>query len=177
MKAYESILKAISRLVEWITCSLLVVLVLIISWQVFARYVMGKPPSWSEEIAIILVVWFGLLGAGLGVRDKSHLAVEFFVRGMKGGTKMFFYRLSYALIVAFSVLMIAAGSRLVRFVNLNQEINPATGIPVGFTYLAIPLAGAFIFLHAMKHLIDLFRGTYEIRDLEAEAAEELEAGG
>lgn len=158
MKAYQTLLKIISKLVEIVTCALLTALVLIITWQVFSRYVLGATPSWSEEIAVILVVWFGMLGAGLGVRDGSHLAVEFLVRGMSEGPRMFFYRLSYALIIAFSGLMTVAGFRLVKFVMDHGEINPATGIPVGYTYLALPLSGIFIFMHALKHLADLFAG-------------------
>ncbi len=176
MKAYEALLKAISKLVEFVTCALLTALVLIITWQVFSRYVLGTTPSWSEEISVILVVWFGMLGAGLGVRDGSHLAVEFIVRGMSAGPRMFFHRLSFALIIAFSGLMVIGGFRLVKFVMDNNEINPATGIPVGYTYLALPLAGIFIFMHALKHLLDLFAGREPaVEDLFAETGKGADA--
>ncbi|MFA6448790.1 MAG: TRAP transporter small permease [bacterium] len=177
MKAYDRFLDIISKLVGWIASALLTAMVLIVTWQVFARYVLKNAPAWSEEISLILVVWFGLLGAGLGVRDGSHLAVEFLVRGLKPGAQRFFHRLSFALIISFSTLMIVSGFRLVALVGGHGESNAATGIPVAVTYMAIPVAGIFIFMHAIRHLIGLFGENYEIvsATIETETVSEKEA--
>ncbi len=172
MKIYDGILNIFSKIVEFVTGLLLTSIVLIISWQVLTRVILKVTPSWSEEISMILVVWFGMLGAGLGVRDKSHLAVEFLVRIMPDGLKQFFFRLSYALICCFSIVMVVAGFRLYSFVMAHGEINPATGIPVGYTYFAIPVAGIFIFLHSLRHIIDLMAGTYDFTEFAEDASGE-----
>jgi len=74
--------------------------------------------------------------------------------------------------MSFSILMIVAGFRLVALVGGHGEINAATGIPVAVTYTAIPLAGIFIFMHALRHLVGLFGKNHEFsaETPEAEAA-------
>jgi C4-dicarboxylate transporter DctQ subunit len=169
MSAYNALLNVLSKLVEFITGALLCAITLIVFYTVIAAKFLGGAPPWTNEAPLIMVIWFGLLGAGLGVRDKAHLAVEFMVRGLGATLKAFFFRLSYALMLAFAGVMTVAGFRLVFFTVGNQQTYPATKLPVGYAaYLAIPLAGIFIALHAMRHLIDLFTGDYDFTTAEDE---------
>ena len=83
------------------------------------------------------------------------------------GALLFFFRLSYALMLALAAAITVAGFRLVAFTAGNQQTFPATKLPVGYAaYLAIPLAGIFIALHAIPHLADLFSGTYDFTTAE-----------
>ena len=161
MKAYRAILNLISRLFEFITGVLLCAIVLIVFYAVISSKFLNATPAWANEVPLIMVVWFGLLGAGLGVRDKAHLAVEFVVRGMPPAWKTFFFRLSYALMLFFGTVMAVAGARLTLFVQANGETYPATKLPVALCYAAVPLGGLFIFLHALPHFVDLFTGRYD----------------
>lgn len=168
MKAYNALLKIISRLFEFITGALLCAIVGIVFYTVVSSRVWNVTPPWANEIPLILVVWFGLLGAALGVRDKTHLAVEFLARALPPAGRAFVFRLSYALMLMFAAVMVTAGARLVLFVIENRETYPATKLPVGLCYTAIPVGGALIFLYALRHLIDLFTGKYDFTTPEEE---------
>ena len=147
---YKSLTGTISKIVEAVTCILLTVLVVIISYQVFMRYILNSNPHWTEEISLVLVVWFGLLGAGLGVRDGAHLAVEFFVRILPQWLGPTIRRFSYTMISCFAVVMVVSGARLVQMTT--GQTLPATKLPVALTYFAIPLGGLFILMHAILQL-------------------------
>lgn len=57
------------------------VLVLPVSLQIFSRYTALIPAYiWTEEMARLLFVWMIMLGAMLGVREGSHLAVDLWPR-------------------------------------------------------------------------------------------------
>ena len=43
--------------------------------QVFARYVLERAPSWSEELAGFLMVWLTMLGAAAVLRGGGHISV------------------------------------------------------------------------------------------------------
>ena len=172
MSVLRAVLDIFSKLFEFITGVLLTLIVLIVFYTVISSKFLGATPPWANEVPLIMVVWFGLLGAGLGVRDKSHLAVEFLVRGMGPGAKNFFFRLSYAFMLLFATAMTVAGVRLVMFTIANQQTYPATKLSVAVCYVAIPLGGAFIFLHALKHLIDLFAGRYDFTSMDEELQSE-----
>jgi len=48
--------------------------------QFFSRYVLGNSVAWTEEIARYLLIVTGFLGAITGVREGTHIRVEFFYR-------------------------------------------------------------------------------------------------
>ena len=52
-----------ANLLEWIVGLLLLAIVLITLWQVFSRYIMDAPVTWSDEVAQLLLVWATFLGA------------------------------------------------------------------------------------------------------------------
>ncbi len=37
-------------------------------WQVFTRFIIGDPSSFTDELARFLMIWLGVLGAALCVR-------------------------------------------------------------------------------------------------------------
>lgn len=43
-------------------------------WQVFARYVLNAPPSWTDPISITLMAFAAMFGAAVGARKGSHFA-------------------------------------------------------------------------------------------------------
>ncbi|MFH1539747.1 MAG: TRAP transporter small permease subunit, partial [bacterium] len=53
-------------------------------------------------------------------------------------------------ISCFAVVMVVSGGRLV-LMTTGQTL-PATNLPVAITYLAIPLGGLFILMHAILQL-------------------------
>ena len=47
----------INWLVGWILAALMLVMTVLISWQVFARYVVGSSLTFSEEVSRFSMVW------------------------------------------------------------------------------------------------------------------------
>ena len=62
MKALRNILNKILNALAGISFIAMVVLT---CWQVFTRYVLQNPSSWSEELVSYLFAWASLLGASL----------------------------------------------------------------------------------------------------------------
>ena len=61
LKKVRRILDKFVKAERYICCALLVVILIICFCSVVMRYVFSKPWSWSEEVIIILLVWFGFL--------------------------------------------------------------------------------------------------------------------
>ena len=72
---FDRILDLISDINTIITGVALVVLTVIFGWLVFGRYVLNDTPTWVEQVALLLVVYIGFLGASIGVHKKTHLGV------------------------------------------------------------------------------------------------------
>ena len=54
----------------------LLVIVAIVFYQVFGRYVLNASPTWTESLALVLVLYVTLIGAAVGVRDAGHIGME-----------------------------------------------------------------------------------------------------
>src|SRR6185295_11214948 len=54
----------------------LMAIVAIVAWQVFGRYVLNASPTWTETLAMVLVLYVTLIGAAVGVRDAGHIGME-----------------------------------------------------------------------------------------------------
>ena len=44
-----------------------------ITLQVVMRYVFGRTPSWTEELAVLMFSWSVMGGLALGVREGFHV--------------------------------------------------------------------------------------------------------
>ena len=66
----------VNWLIGWLMAALMGVMTVLISWQVFARYVMGDSLTFSEEVARFSTVWLTMLGAAYAYRYGSLIAVD-----------------------------------------------------------------------------------------------------
>jgi len=129
----------------------LAVMVTIIAWQVFSRQVLDSTPSWSEELARIIMVWMGLLGAALITRARWHLGVEALVHVLPGKARTVVLTVADVLVGAFAVFLTAYGGWL-TFHNMAHT-EPALGVPVGLAEnLPMLLAGIVVIMTVIEHL-------------------------
>ena len=53
----------------------LVTMIVIVSTTVFTRYVFNFTLRWSDEVALLMMIWFGFIGMALGVKENIHLSI------------------------------------------------------------------------------------------------------
>ncbi len=54
-------------------------IVLVVTWQVFSRFIIQSPSSFTEELSRFLLIWIGILGAAYAYKTKAHLGLDLFV--------------------------------------------------------------------------------------------------
>jgi TRAP-type C4-dicarboxylate transport system permease small subunit len=134
-------------------------MVLNVLWQVFTRFVLPQPSSFTEELARYMMIWVGLLGSAYAAGKKSHLALDLVTARLEGGRKRASEIFIHGAVLLFAlVAMVGGGGRLVYIqLTLGQQ-SAALQWKLGYVYLAVPLAGAFIALYSVLALIDALRG-------------------
>jgi TRAP-type C4-dicarboxylate transport system permease small subunit len=50
--------------------------------QVFTRYVLNDPLSWTEEAARYIYVYIVFLGASAAISDRSHVGIDYFAKAL-----------------------------------------------------------------------------------------------
>lgn len=145
---------------------LMAAMVLNVLWQVFTRFVLRDPSSYTEEIARYLLVWVGLLGASYAAGKRLHLAIDLLPTRLEGSAKrvLALFIESCAFLFALFVLVVG-GSRLVRLTLILGQHSAALQVPLGYVYLALPLAGLLIMFYSALSAVE------EIRKLQGQPGE------
>lgn len=77
MKFIEKTIDALHKGINIIQAGLLGVLLMLVVYQICARWVTFIPRAlWTEEMSRFLLVWVIFLGAAIGVRERTHFVLE-----------------------------------------------------------------------------------------------------
>lgn len=145
-------------------------------WQVFTRFVLKNPSSFTEELARYFLIWVGLLGASYAAGKKMHLAIDVVLKAMRGRPRKWTEMFIQVFIFLFSFLvMVVGGIRLVAITLTLNQISAALRIKLGYVYLALPLSGLLIMFYAAHFFIERVRTPAgESKELEVAAVESAE---
>jgi TRAP-type C4-dicarboxylate transport system permease small subunit len=148
----ERFLEIVDLFVEWVGGVIMMALmVIIVFYQVFARYLFHHVPSWSEEIALLLMMWFGFLSIGYGFRHQLHLRVSMIMDLFPKRVGVYADIVTDILITAFGLLLVVEGY---KFTVLTWSSTlPVTKLPTGVQYMIIPLTGVLIMFYGLVLLI------------------------
>ena len=67
--------KVLDNILKFLTGISLLVMFILVVWQVFTRYILNTPSTWSEELVAYLFAWSTLFGASLVVSEKGHMNI------------------------------------------------------------------------------------------------------
>ena len=127
------------RILVWLLAAAVAILILPVTLQTFSRYTELLPSYlWTEEASRFLFVWMIMLGAMVGVREKTHFEVD--VWPQLGPRPDALLRIvSNAFVLAFALVFVWWGVEFVRF-GWNQTSEIAE-LPMWTIFAAWPLTG------------------------------------
>ena len=158
MKALNVVRRTLDRCLEALVALVMAVLVLDVSWQVFTRFVLKDPSTWTDELATFLLIWVSLLGAAVALKRGAHLGMDYFVERMSPGRRLYVAVFVYLCTSLFSLcVMTVGGATLVARKLQLQETSPALGLDLGYVYLALPISGFFLTIYSIELLVDSIR--------------------
>ncbi|THV61320.1 TRAP transporter small permease [Flagellimonas alvinocaridis] len=130
-------------------------MVLNVLWQVFTRFVMGTPSSFTDELARYLMIWAGILGAAYVAGKDMHVAIDVLPQRFNKATQK---RLSAAVkiaVILFAIsVMVIGGIRLVYITFVLEQLSPALQIPLAYVYLVIPISGLLIVYYKITDILN-----------------------
>ena len=151
----KSVHRAVDSLLEWFLVTLMGVMVLNVLWQVFTRFVLRDPSSYTEELARYLLIWVGLFGAAYCVSKRMHLSIDVLTERLRGRAKVASDLFIYGAVFAFALLaMVIGGLRLVYITLTLNQVSAALQVKLGYVYLALPLSGVLILFYSVAGMIE-----------------------
>jgi TRAP-type C4-dicarboxylate transport system permease small subunit len=134
----------IERLLDVVLGLMLLTLALALFYQVFGRYVIGRAPAWTEEVARMLVAWMAMLGTGACLRNGGHVAVGVLVNSVTPRVRSILLAIRDIAVMATAGVMGWAGVRF-AMLNADQE-SAALEIPMSIPYSAMAVGAVLIAL-------------------------------
>ncbi|MFQ6113540.1 MAG: TRAP transporter small permease [bacterium] len=153
----QKIQAVVDKILEWVLVVLMGANVLNVLWQVFTRFILKNPSSFTEELARYLLIWVGLLGAAYAVSKKMHLAIDVLTERLTGIQKVLSELFIQICIFLFALfVMVIGGSNLVNITLTLQQISAALQIKIGYVYTVIPMSGFLIMFYSALLFIENF---------------------
>ena len=152
------LVKFVDTCLSWLLIFLMVVMVLDVSWQVFTRFVLRDPSSFTEELATFLLIWIALLGSAYALRQKAHLGIDIMTIKMKTETRYVWEFLVYSVVILFSILvLIWGGSRLVSITLQLNQISPELRVKMGYVYSVVPITGFLMMFYSIYFMMNAYQ--------------------
>ena len=132
------------------------VMVINVLWQVFTRFIVGTPSSFTDELARYLMVWLGILGAAYVSGKNMHVAIDVLPLRSSNKTQKKLKLIVSSLIIVFAFFaMVIGGLRLVYITYTLDHYSPALQMPLAVVYFAIPLSGALIIYYKISDILNI----------------------
>lgn len=130
------------------------VMVINVLWQVFTRFIIGTPSSFTDELARYLMIWVGVLGAAYISGRRMHVAIDLLPAKLnkEGQVKLKIFINSIIILFCFFAL-VGGGFRLVYITFTLEQYSPALQIPLSVVYLVIPISGILIIYYKFSDIL------------------------
>ncbi|MFZ7125248.1 MAG: TRAP transporter small permease [Desulfobacterales bacterium] len=153
----RNLLDWMDRIINWVLALLMAAMVVIIAAQVWYRFVLNDPLSWSEELGRYLFVWISFLGAAAGVRYQVHLGIDLLQKVLPPKPYRIVVVLMNLIIQVFLVVIIVWGFRILAIVRF--QTSASMNISMLYPYLAVPVGGIFMLINSLRVSAAALRGS------------------
>jgi len=146
--------RAIDRTVEYALFLIFLTFTLAGGLQVFNRFVLGLPLSWSEEFQKYGHIWMVMLAIPVAYRRGAHLGMDMLLmllpRAMQRGIGLLTE-------VLWLVLALAIGryTLVIMQVAKNQD-SPGLGIPMDYVYSGMVIGSVYLGFVALRRFATYF---------------------
>ena len=148
----------VDKVIEYSLVILMALMVFNVLWQVFTRFIMNDPSSFTDELARYLLIWLGLLGAGYVTGQKMHLAIDYLLSKTKPNVKS---KLEYVINISIFLfalfVMVIGGVNLVSLTLYLEQISAALQIQLGYIYIVLPVSGLLIMFYTGVFIIEQYK--------------------
>jgi TRAP-type C4-dicarboxylate transport system permease small subunit len=140
----------IDKTLEFCTVMSFTGMILVVSIQVFSRFLLPQAPHWTEEASRILFIYTGSFAAGLAVKSRAYVAVDTFVNLLPPRKQLILNCGTQLVVIAF---MFLTAWLSITFTRIGaMQMSSSLRIPMNYVFASIFVMTFFIGIYS---LIDL----------------------
>ncbi len=149
--------KIIDKFTRGTLIFLMGILVINVVWQVFSRYVLNAPSTFTDELARFLLIWVSLLGVAYLSGQNAHISIDVLLHRLQPKSKFRLQLLIHSIIILFVFfVLVLGGGHLVYITYTFMQLTPTLQIPMAFIYLIGPICGLLVIYYKLSDIKRMF---------------------
>lgn len=136
---------------------LLAAIVLLISGNVFMRYVMNASLSWGEELTLWLFVWFVWIGISYGFHTGEHVRITVLRDALGDKGRLIVDAIVAVLVLGFLTILTIECVKLIRMPFVASQSSVVLGLPIPLLYASAPIGAALSAVRVVQYFLRTLR--------------------
>lgn len=113
-------------------------------WQIFSRWILKDPSTFTEEFMRYMLIWSSMIGSAYCFYSDKHLTLDLFKKRVTGKKEKALMIFIEAMILFFVIYVFVYGGARQALNATNT--SPVMHIPFKVLYMVLPISGIFIVL-------------------------------
>jgi TRAP-type transport system small permease protein len=144
--------QAAARAIRALVVVMVIIMLGVLTAQIFLRYTFNIALSWSEELALALTTWTVLLMAALGVKESFHVRMALLVRRLPPALRL---RAEQAISLATAIAGgVIAWSGWAYLMDTRGMTSAAMRYPNELLHASALVCGVLIALFAIEAMLE-----------------------
>ena len=150
-------------------------MLVILSQQVFSRYILGTTVGWADEAARYMLVWFAYFAASVAIFKNAHIKIDAVLALWPKKARPYLKLFSNVVFFVYCIVVTYFSYNLVMDIRASGGISLGMGIPMWVVYAIIPLGHILWAFRLIQLEIRLIKNPELLKDKEETDDETVEA--
>ena len=147
--------KGLDLVMRTIMSAVMLVLVIFGTYQIFTRWVLNNPSTFTEELLRYLLIWAGMIGAAYCFFHDTHIKLTLLTSKLHGVPLTIVNVFSEIMVVVFVVFVYIWGGGQMAIRNASQ-LTAVLRLPMSLIYGCLPVTGIMVILSKILRYISLY---------------------
>lgn len=133
----------------------MLVLVIFGTYQIFTRWILNDPSTFTEELLRYLLIWAGMIGAAYCFFRDQHIKLTLVTSKLHGMPLTVINVFGEVIVVIFVVYVYIWGGGQMAIKNASQ-LTAVLRLPMSLIYGCLPVSGIMVILSKILRYISLY---------------------
>lgn len=154
--------KGVDKFLNLVSAVLMALLILIVLYSVFSRYILNSSIAWAEELSRFIFVSVVCIGAVTAYFRNEHLGLDIILKLLPEAVHKYVEIIRNTLLLLITGFMTWGGWRVMT--EAFDSVSPALRIQVGYIYMILPAFSLLLCLTTAVRLAEGIRGLWRRKE-------------
>lgn len=132
--------KIINKMMEVMLGSIFIIMLCMTIWQIFTRFILNDPSSFTEEILRFSIIWLVILGSSYATLNDLHFGMTLVSNSLTGVKEKITKLFTLVVTLAFNIGVFVIGGYITAKNNMGQA-SPILELSIGMIYMMFVISG------------------------------------